>query len=118
MKKLVIAALFVMGAVSVAATTVSANDNVIAEQEQKQEVETKAEAKCSGGSYGQETKCRLETKTTVKQSQKQKVLGASDVITRKVHVPVNTAVDTKTAVAAMSLTMIGGLAFAAKRKIA
>lgn len=125
MKKLVIAALFVIVAVVVSTSTVSARD-IIAEQEQKQELEQKIECKKKyedeTGNYG--TTRRLvdidcEGKQSASQEQRQQVL-AENTVSRggRVHNPVNTALDTKAVVAAMGLTMVGGLAYAAKRKIA
>lgn len=116
MKKLVIAALFVMGAVAVATTSVSAK--VLGEQEQYQEVTQESETKCSGP-YGQEFTCYLKTTQNVKQEQRQKILGVEDNGRGgRIHVPANTALDARMAAAVMGATMIGGVAYVAKRKIA
>jgi hypothetical protein len=130
MKKLVIAALFVMGAVALATTTASA---VTTRQEQDQKAEQKVTWKCNPitttktGAYGEsETKtegnCDFEGTNNLEQHQRQEILGDNIVLKEegrggRTHLPVNTAMDTKTAAAAMGISLVGGLAYVAKRKI-
>jgi hypothetical protein len=131
MKKLVIATLFVMGTVAVAATTVSAQ--VLGEQEQKQSGEQKAGWKCNPisttttGSYGTSTtttegNCEGWVNQKFEQEQKQRILGEQVVVkdegVRRIHYPVDTAMDTKTMIAALGITAVGLVAFVARKKIA
>lgn len=117
MKKLVIASLFVIGSVALAASSVKATE-VLGEQEQEQNVTQETETTCTT-SYGQETTCKSKTTQNVSQEQRQRILGdATFGRGGRVHVPVDTALDTKTTAAMIGLTMIGAMAYVAKNKIA
>ncbi|MDQ5951265.1 MAG: hypothetical protein QG639_542 [Patescibacteria group bacterium] len=130
MKKLVIAALFVIGAVAVATSTANATTTV---QEQHQEASIKFKNTCNPkttvktGAYGEtetttEGNCEFEGKTNLEQHQRQEILGDNIVLKDNrgglYHAVADTALDTKSMVAAMGLLVTGGLAYVAKRSIA
>jgi len=117
MKKLVIASLFVIGSVALAASSVKATE-VLGEQEQSQDVTQESETTCTT-SYGQDTSCTTKTTQNVSQEQRQRILAESTVVRngQKVHIPVDTAMDTKSAATAMGVSIVGALAFITKRSI-
>jgi hypothetical protein len=129
MKKLVIATLLVMGTIAVAATSVNALD---LEQEQRQSGEQKVEWKCNPtettttSSYGTTTvrngNCEGSVNQKFEQEQRQSILGEQVVVkdegVRRIHYPVDTAMDTRTMIAALSITAVGGIAFAVRKKVA
>lgn len=112
LKKLSLAvgiALLVMG---VFATPALANT---AEQDQKQELEVE----CETGSYGQTTTCTA--KGTQEQSQKIVYTNTRTVVRdgRKIHVPVDTALDARTQLAVVAAVLgLGLLTLVAKGKLA
>ena len=116
MQKIIYTALFTLGVFAVVATPAFAE--VLGEQSQSQKAEQEVEATCIG-SYGQETTCKIKASQKLEQEQRQKILAATTVARgNRVHTPVDTALDGTTMAAALGLATIGGLSYAAKRKIA
>ena len=126
MQKFLYTALFTMGMFAVVASTVSAKVEVLGEQSQSQKAEqtikcNPGERKITIDSYGVTKEEYIggncEGSQTVEQSQSQKILGYS-TDGNKIHYPVDTALDETTMAAAIGLAVVGGLAFAAKRRLA
>lgn len=102
--------LIAFGAVAIPATAITA------EQEQEQKAEQKTETICETGQYGT---CRVVTEQKVEQKQRQKILAAKvDVRESKVHVPVDTALDAKSLMSVVGMTVVGGVAYVARRRMA
>jgi hypothetical protein len=130
MQKLIYTALFIMGVFLVAATPASAT--VLGEQSQEQKAEQEIKWKCNPGertiitdSYGKVTEqwkngdCEGSANQTVEQKQQQKILGDQVVYKdQRIHYPAGTALDGSTMAAVIGLATIGGLSYAAKRKLA
>lgn len=89
-------------------------------QEQWQKLVQEGEAECTGGAYGQDITCKLKLKQEGEQKQRQDILGETIVYVdgQKVHVPVDTALDTKTMAAVAGLSVLGGLAYFTRRQLA
>lgn len=83
--------------------------SVLAESTQEQDLWQRASAECEKTQYGT---CRVEVEQEAHQRQ---VLGVRDV---PEHIPVDTALDTKTMLALAGISAIGLAAFVANKKIA
>jgi len=108
---LAMVALLVLVALPVQATDYS--------QEQWQKLVQEGEAECTGGAYGQDITCKLKLKQEGEQKQRQDILGQTIVYVdgQKVHLPVDTAMDSKTMAAVAGLTLVGSAAYATRRKL-
>jgi hypothetical protein len=106
MKKLILATLLTVAAFSVAVQPTFANEETAAEQAQKQRLEQELEIKCETGAYGQTTTCYAKGKQVGEQEQRQKILAAQ-IGGRKVHVPVDTAIDMTTLMVVMTAAVAG-----------
>jgi hypothetical protein len=104
MKKLILATLLTVAALAVAVQPTFANDT--AEQAQKQRLEQELEIKCETGAYGQTSTCYAKGKQVGEQEQRQKILAAQ-IGGRKVHVPVDTAIDMTTLLVVMTAAVAG-----------
>lgn len=106
MKKALLVTFLTIGAVAFAVQPTFAAEDTAAEQAQKQKLEQELEIKCETGAYGQSSTCYAKGKQTAEQEQRQKILAAQ-IGGRKVHVPVDTAVDLTSTLAVFAAAVVG-----------
>lgn len=113
MKKTIITTTFIL-LMSLMVTVFPVNASTEAEQSQSQEGEAECETETVTGSYGQTiTRCKV----SLEQAQEQKIVYVEkDSAEDLVHVPADTALDTKSVTAAVGTVVSGAGAFIIKLK--
>lgn len=116
MKQITIATLLAFAALVASANTTYAQ--IVAEQEQSQELKQELEAECKFGAYAESAVCKLygKQKASQEQSQRQQILAAHSG--EKIHIPADTAMDVQAVSFILAAGALGLASAVALTKIA